>query len=198
MAAWKKKITSIFQQPIQIKEKIADFLDNVGKKLDSGIEKYTSKGSNWVVANIENISLRLVKYRLLRGAANNFQLPPELSLKQCVLNIETTNERCFKYAIIAALHHEEVDVYHKNRRTNYDRFINQYDFTAVNFPSTAADIVKFMKVNQDVAITAVEYHVTKNNKPAKVTPIYHPPHSLVINNSLCQQFFMSMVIGCQY
>src|SRR5258707_13098616 len=94
--------------PIQIKEEISDFLDNVGKKLDSGIEKYTSKGSNWVVANIENISLRLVKYRLLRGAANNFQLPPELTLKQCVLNIETTNERCFKYAIIAALHHEEV------------------------------------------------------------------------------------------
>src|SRR5258707_11991723 len=109
MAAWKKKITSIFQQPIQIKEKIADFLDNVGKKLDSGIEKYTSKGNNWIVANIENISLRLVKYPLLRGGVNNFQLPPELAVKQCVLIIETNNDECFKYAIIAALHHEEVD-----------------------------------------------------------------------------------------
>ena len=68
---------------IQVKEDIADFLINVGKKLDQGIEKYTSKGSNWIVSNIENIKLHFIKYRLLWGGANKFLCQPN-SLKNSV------------------------------------------------------------------------------------------------------------------
>ena len=61
--------------PLQAEADINSFIDDIGKKLDSSIEKFTTKGSNWVVASIENISLRLVKYRLLQGGAANFTLP---------------------------------------------------------------------------------------------------------------------------
>src|SRR5277367_2143446 len=143
--------------PIQTEADITAFIDNIGKKLDSGIEKYTTNGSNWVVAGIDNIALRLVKYKLLRGgAAATFQLPPELAKKKCVLNIDSQNNECFKYAIIAALHHHEIADY-KNRRTNYEPFMERYDFSTVRFPATAQNIVAFMKINPTVAVNALLY-----------------------------------------
>ena len=61
--------------PLQTRNDIDEFIDNVKEKLESHIDKYTSKGSNWVVAGIEQIALRLVRYRLLRGGAATFTLP---------------------------------------------------------------------------------------------------------------------------
>src|SRR5271163_3502959 len=112
--------------PIQTEADITTFIDNYGKKLDASIEKFTTKGSNWVVASIDNISLRLVKYRLLRGgAAGSFELPPELTNKKCVLNIDSSNNECFKYAVVAGLHHGEI-ADNKNRHNNYVPFMENY------------------------------------------------------------------------
>src|SRR5277367_194242 len=111
--------------PIQSRFEIDDFIDNVKQKLEADLEKYTSKGSNWIVGNIENISLRLVKYRLLRGGAANFQLPPKLAAKTCLLNINTADNECFKYAVVAGLPHGEIDQHNKNRRFQYDQYIGQ-------------------------------------------------------------------------
>ena len=47
--------------PIQTRFEIDEFLDNTRLKLDADIEKYTSRGSHWIVGAIENISIRLVK-----------------------------------------------------------------------------------------------------------------------------------------
>src|SRR5277367_2215965 len=172
--------------PIQTEADITGFIDNIGKKLDSSIEKYTTNGSNWVVAGIENIALRLVKYRLLRGgAAGTFQLPRELAKKKCVLNIDSQNNECFKYAIIAALHHAEIDDQHnKNRRINYDRFVANYDFSTVTYPATAQDIQAFMKVNPKIAINALLYTPATDEKKANTVSIYHPPHKQVIKKRM--------------
>ena len=125
---------------------------------------------------------------MLSGSANKFQFPTELANKKCVLNIETANNDCFKYAIIASLHHSEVDQHNKSRQSNYLQLFSQYDFTGINSPSTAADIVKFMKLNKDVAITALEYKLSKKKEAAKVIPIYHPP-ILMSSAATCLLFF---------
>ena len=159
----------------------------------SSIEKFTSKGSNRIVSGIENIALRLVRYRLLRGGdAEKFVLPPELARKQCVLNIDGPNNKSFKYALVAALHHEELqqNVTNKNRHTNYDGFFQRYNFNNINFSATAEDIVQFMKNNKTIAINALEYTLATKKKPAKVSPIYHPPHSHIIDRRLINILFV--------
>ena len=128
--------------PLQTHADIDDFIENVKERLEAHIDKYTSKGSNWVVASIEHIALRLVRYRLLRGGAPSFTLPKELMNKMCVLNIESGEQDCLKYAIVASLHHEEIDNAnrHRNRRNNYDQFMDRYDFSDMHFPATALDL----------------------------------------------------------
>src|SRR2546428_8888132 len=121
--------------PIQCEAETDDFIEDVRRKLEKHIEKYTTKGSNWTVAAIEEIAVRIVKYRLLRGGVSNFKMPPELIGKYCVLNIESKSKNCIKYAIIASLHHKEAAQQRdKNRHTNYDPFFPQYDFTGMEFP----------------------------------------------------------------
>jgi len=173
--------------PIQSESEIDEFLERVRTKLEADIEKYTNKSSIWIIHNIENISPRLVKYRLLRGGAANYILPQELAAKKCVINIGAPNNECFKYAIVAALHHEQIDDgnRHKNRRTNYDTFFHNYNFNNVNFPATVQDIVKFQKDNKEIAINALLYTAAKKNKEPKIQPIYHPQHKIVLGRRMC-------------
>ena len=179
--------------PIQSESCIDEFLNNVGKKLQSSIENFTNKGSNWIVSSIENIALRLVRYQLPRGGdADTFVLPPELAAKKCVINIDAPANECFKYSIVAALHNEKIDDGNRNkhRRTNYDGFFPQYNFNGINFPSTAEDIVAFMKNNKTIAINALEYTPATKKKPAKVSPIYHPSHSKIKDQRLINILFI--------
>ena len=136
---------SSYSMPIQSSDDINDFLDDVMIKLGAHIDNYTSKGSNWVVAAIEEIALRLVKYKVLKGGADKFELPNELLNKKCVLNIESKENECAKWAIIASLHHEEVDQHNKNRRANYEQFVNQYDFSTMKYPATVEDLTAISK-----------------------------------------------------
>ena len=48
-----------------------------------------------------------------------------------------------------------------------------------------------MKNNKDIAINALEYKPATKKKPAKVVPIYHPPHRLVINRRMCNIIFVA-------
>ena len=163
--------------PIQSNVDISDFIDKVKEKIEKQIDKFTNHGSNWVVASIDNLRLSLVKYKVLRGGAPNFVVPRELKAKKCVLNIELEGQECFKYALVASLHHSQI-ADNKNRKTNYDQFVQQYDFSDITFPATANDICKFQKQNKGVAINALLYNRAEGDKLASVVPIYHPPHSI--------------------
>ena len=127
--------------------------------------------------------LSLVRYELLRGGASNFVVPRDLAAKKCVINTQTETQECFKHAVVASLHFGEIQT-HKERRVHYDRFIEQYDFTNINFPSTSNDICHFQKQNKGVAINALQYIPAKKDKAANVVPIYHPPHKKVIKRDL--------------
>ena len=167
--------------PIQAESDIDELVERSRNKISTQIDKFTNRGSNWVVASINNIVLGLARYRVLRGGAANFVLPPELAAKKCVLNINTQDNECFKFAVVASLHYAEVEDgnRHLNRRFQYDQFLQRYNFQNIKFPSTAEDIVRFQKDNADIAINALLWVPAKNGKPSCVQPVYHPPHSIV-------------------
>src|SRR5277367_6549083 len=103
--------------PIQVEADIEEFLQDVSEKLTIHIDRFTQKGSNWIVAAIEQVSIYLVKYKLLKGGASDgFILPKDLENKKCVLNIELKDDNsCLKYAIVSAIHDDEIE-HHKVRR----------------------------------------------------------------------------------
>src|SRR5271156_5383228 len=87
--------------------------------------------------------------------------------------------------LVASLHFSVIrDQHNRSRKVNYDGFIEQYDFSNVNLPSTSNDICHFQKQNIGVAINALQYIPAKKDEAANVVPIYHPPHKKVINRDL--------------
>ena len=72
-------------------------------------------------------------------------------------------------SVVASLHYREIDYHHGhghlNRQSNYEQFIEQYDFTNISYPATANAIERFMKQNKDVAINALLYIPPKKLSP---------------------------------
>ena len=171
--------------PIQVEADIEEFLQDVSEKLTIHIDRFTQKGSNWIVAAIEQVSIHLVKYKLLKGGASDgFELPKDLANKKCVLNIELKDDNsCLKFAIVAAIHHGEIQ-HNKVRRHLYEKFLPNYDFSTISYPATTEDLVRFQKANKAIAINALLYIAATEDKPASVMPIYHPPHDKVINRQI--------------
>src|ERR1700721_2496235 len=100
--------------------------------------------------------------------------------------IKVKGKERFKYAVVASLHYKDVDDGNRNlnRQSNYEQFIEQYDFTNISHPATANVIERFMKQNKDVAINALLYIPPKEDEHASVVPIYRPPHSKIINRKM--------------
>ena len=172
-------------------------MESIRHKVDKEIDKYTNQGSNWIVTSINNVKLCLVRYHAITGGADEFKVPQELAAKTCVLNIQTQKQECFKYAVVAALHFEEVDQHHKNRRPQYDQFVARYNWENIEFPSTAEDIKQFVKQNEGVAINALEWKPVKDDNPAHVVPVWHPPHKVVLNRQLATILFVNGHWGWQ-
>ena len=172
--------------PIQTATDIHDLVDSVQRRIEKEIERYTSHGSNWIVASINNVKLCLSRYRTIGGGADNFVLPAELAAKKCVLNIPTEGERCFMYAVVADLHFQEIDDGNRNRtrRPQYDQFVARYNFDNINFPSTAEDVKQFINQNEGIAINALQWMPAKGNVAAYVRQVYHPSHKVVLGRQL--------------
>jgi len=172
--------------PIQTEQCVEMFLNDTKNALSEHVDKFTRKGSNWIVQSIDFLCVRVVRYRLMKGGANNFKLPPELTRKQCVINVDVDFQQCLKYAIIVALHYDDIDNTQRNAhiRGLYDQFLDRYNFEGLQFPSTVADIILFQKQNKEVAINALLYHVATDTKQASVEPLYHPPHSIILGRRL--------------
>ena len=74
--------------------------------------------------------------------------------KKTVTNLQNKDEECFKWAVIAALHHEEI-------KNNIERisllraYENQYNWKGLEFPLLIKKIDKFEKSNADIAVNVL-------------------------------------------
>src|SRR5271156_1376568 len=181
-------------QAIQSMEDITEFIDKVYNKLDAHIDQFLKTGSNWVVADIEQMSIRLVKYNILRGGgskSSSLKIPTWLLAKKPILNINSPNDdECFKWAVIVSLHHKFINnTNHRNRLQHYRQFEGFYDFSDIRFPATVEDLVKFQKANKTIAINALLYQPNNEDNSdddvsKSIIPLYHPSHTIVLNREM--------------
>ena len=172
--------------PIQSESCIDDFITTQRDKFNQEVERFLHNGSNWLLITCHTITVRIVRYIPLRGGASNFPLPSELLKKQCVLNIKSEGNDCFKFAIAASIFHDQVDSHNKSRRAQYQPFVDQLDFSMVSFPATVEDIIDFQKANKLIAVNALMYISEPKEGHPKVVVLYHPPQSIHKGRHLAQ------------
>ena len=86
------------------------------------------------------------------------ELPTWIKSKKAVLNPENKDENCFKWAVIAALHHEEIKKDHQ-RISKLEPYENQYNWEGFEFPVSTNKTDKIEKNNPGIAV-----NVLLNNK----------------------------------
>ena len=73
-------------------------------------------------------------------------LPQKVRAKRAVINVKNKDNRCFEYAILSALHHNEIKIDHQ-RPSKYKEYVGKLNVTDIEFPVSLKDIAKFEKQN---------------------------------------------------
>ena len=90
---------------------------------------------------------------LTRGGSY-IELPILIKSKKAMIDPQNKDEECFKWAVIAALHHEEIKKDHQciSRLRAYEK---QYNWKGLEFPVSIKKIDKFEKNNPGIAVNVL-------------------------------------------
>ena len=138
--------------------------DNINKILES-MDAYQREGSGWQYVCTDFWLLKVYRYRPTHPKSY-IPTPKELMPKRAILNIKNTDNKCFLWSILAALHpvHWRDAAYRVEKYVKYERELNM---SGIDFPVGLKDIQKFEALN-NISINVYTYR-NKKIYPLSIT-----------------------------
>ncbi|MEN0016512.1 MAG: DNA polymerase, partial [Bacteroidota bacterium] len=121
----------------EVGEQLALARDESSGKLSS----WTREGSGWMVDEVEGMDVSIARYELSRGGTY-VELPLWVKRKHAIINVKNKDDRCFLWAMRAALFEPIGD---PNRVTSYPE--DDLDWSGIEFPVALEDVGEFEKKN---------------------------------------------------
>ena len=150
------------QEAVLQESEIATALEEAFPRLLETLEKWTQRGSGWVVVQVLTLWLDIARYQLLRGGSY-IPLPKKLQDKKAVVNVKNTDDQCLRWALQSALFQAAE---HPHRPTKYPK-ADGLDFTGIDAPTPISQIDK-VEHQDDLAINVfgwdkgvIVHHVSK-------------------------------------
>lgn len=138
---------------------------NIIDTIEQRIEDFEQVGSGWTLHRICEIEMNANQYDVLRGASY-MKLPNFLMNKKAIINIDNTDEYCFKWAVLAARFPQR----NGQRHQLYRQHEHQLDFSGLEFPVRMEDINMFEKKNPSISINVYMYNDDKESiYPVRLT-----------------------------
>lgn len=135
------------------------------------VEEVMLEGSGFRLSRIERLTVQIFKYEPLRGSGS-LTLPAILQKKnKSIVNIRNADDQCFKWAVLSALHHDEVHAENRNKVTDvasYRRWANELNFDNIEFPMRLTQIEKFMEQNEGIAVNVYYYDLEEK----RICPLF--------------------------
>ena len=149
-----------------INELFKSFLRRYQKGLETKM-----KGSEFVFDSVDLLYYSLHKISLNRGGSY-IDSPDWIKNKKETINPKNKDNKCFKYAVTAALNYNEINN-HPEKISKLKPFIDKYNWKDIEFPSHLKDWKKFEKNNKTIALNIL--YVPYNTK--QIRPIYISKYS---------------------
>ena len=110
------------------------------------IAKWISEGSGWTIESVDNHYLNIVQYQPMKGSSY-IKLPQELRHhRKGLINMKNDDNECFRWCHIRYLNPQDV---HPERIKKIDKeYINQLDYSEIEFPVTTKKYNKIEKQNE--------------------------------------------------
>ena len=133
-------------------------------------------GSGWTLKQVHELQLQMADYIPFHGSSY-LELHPYLKNKEAIINVKNEDDKCFMWAILAAL--QPVSI-HPERVGHYQEFQEELNFEGINFPVSLKDIEKFEKQNPTISVSVIGYddeelfpiRLMKEKKENHVTLLY--------------------------
>ena len=109
--------------------------------------------SGFTLDHIMHLDIDFHKLELTRGSSY-IEMPKWIAEKKAVINPKNEDEDCFKWAIIAALHHEEIGN-NPERISKLRPFAERLNWEGLEFPMALNKISKFEKRNPEIAVNVL-------------------------------------------
>ena len=139
---------------------IREIINEAYKTLNQSFEKISNAldDSDYLFHGIVSLDVDIHEVELTRGSSY-IKLPEWIENKHAVLNPKNErDDECFKWAVIAALHHEDIGN-DPQRISKLKPFVSRYNWDGIKFPATTNLISKFEKQNPDITVNVLFLHL---------------------------------------
>ena len=123
-----------------------DFYDVATNKIMESMGAFVQNGSGWNFERVLKFNVYVMEYHPIRVGAY-IPTPESIKGKYAVINIKNEDDRCFEYAMLAALHSHEVGMGVEHHVSSYQKWENTLNFDGSTFPMSMNHINKFEKQN---------------------------------------------------
>ena len=155
---------------IDTNDAINELISSFTKRYQKGLET-KMKESSYIFEHVDLLEYNLHKISLNRGSSY-INSPEWLKNKKVTINPQNTKDnKCFQYAITAALNYRNIGCHHHPERTSkLEPFINNYNWDNIDFPAGHKDYSALEKNNSDTAINILFVpHNTKEIRQAYIS-----------------------------
>ena len=84
-------------------EEVTQVVNSSIAKRDKDIETFTHNGSRWRFIGLDRVVVTVYDYNPARGRSY-IPTPPVLASKKAIVNVQSTDTKCFMWSILAALY----------------------------------------------------------------------------------------------
>jgi len=116
------------------------------------VDEFNRRGSGYILASIDRLTLSFVKFRPL-GGSSYIPTPAWLRSKRCVVNVQDDN-KCFVWAVLSALYPAECNPHRTSHYVHYEDHVN---VTGLTFPLPPNKISVFENNNPSIAVHCLSH-----------------------------------------
>jgi len=129
----------------------------------ASLEEFQERDSGWALSRIINLLININKYNPLHAGCY-IELPREIKLKKAVINIQSIDNACFAWSVVAALHPAERN---SERESSYPHYTSVLNLKDIEFPMTLTQIKKFECQNN----ISINVYCIEKQKELSILPI---------------------------
>ena len=168
-------------------DNINDFINDSAAEIVNKIYEKELEGSRFIIENINFIKIKLFEHIPAYAASSYFPTPNYLCSKS-VINVQNTDNKCFMWAILSALHPAPNN---PHRVSNYKPYENELNFENITFPVRDIDFPIFERNNPTIGINVYghKYCYEDGTFPSHYFTIYYtnyPDREKIIDIMLCE------------
>ena len=130
------------QEAIIQPSEIDGALDKATPHILELLEKWTQRGSGWVIDQVESLWLDIARYQPLRGGSY-IPIPREVQTKNVVINVKNKDDHYLRWTVRSALNPA---THHVESSSQYPTLDN-LNFKAIDTPTPISQIPKVEKQN---------------------------------------------------